>query len=137
MTFAEFFLAMASDDGRRCARITVETATFVPRDLDYPAFEGEVCRLVTRAAGASVEEFSVASFVGGLFDIQRRHRIVGASAFVMAIVALLVFEGTAKSVGGAVDFGSEAVPFVMHALGERMEAGRAVALAVVQAALTD
>jgi ubiquinone biosynthesis protein len=136
LTFAEFFLAMASDDGRRCARITVETASFVPPELDYRAFEGEVRRLVTRAAGASIEEFSVAGFVGGLFDIQRRHRIVGTSDFVMAIVALLVFEGTAKSVAGSVDFGREAVPFVMHALGERMEAGRAVALAEMQAALT-
>ncbi|MFL5963753.1 MAG: ABC1 kinase family protein [Gaiellaceae bacterium] len=136
LTFAEFFLAMASDDGRRCARITVETASYVPSNLDYRVFEGEVCRLVTRASGASIEEFSVAGFVGGLFDIQRRHRIVGTSDFVMAIVALLVFEGTAKSVAGSVDFGREAVPFVMHALGERMEAGRAVALAEAQAALT-
>jgi ubiquinone biosynthesis protein len=136
LTFAEFFLAMASDDGRRCARITVDTASFVPSELDYGAFEGEVRRLVTRAAGSSIEEFSVAGFVGGLFDIQRRHRIVGTSDFVMAIVALLVFEGTAKSVAGTVDFGAEAVPFVMCALGERMEAGRAVALAEMQAALT-
>jgi len=136
LTFAEFFLAMASDDGRRCARITVETASFVPPELDYPAFEGEVCRLVSRAAGASIEDFSVAGFVGGLFDIQRRHRVVGTSEFVMAIVALLVFEGTAKTVAGGIDFGSEAAPFVMQALGERMEAGRSAALAEVEAALS-
>jgi ubiquinone biosynthesis protein len=136
LAFAEFFLAMASDDGRRCARITVETASYVPPSLNYAVFESEVRRLVSKAAGASIDEFSVAGFVGGLFDIQRRHRIVGTSEFVMPIVALLVFEGTAKSLAGAVDFGREAVPFVMHALGERMEAGRAAALAEVEAALT-
>ncbi len=135
LTFAEFFLAMASDDGRRCARITVETASYVPTALDYVAFEGEVRRLVSKAAGATIEEFSVAAFVGGLFDIQRRYRIVGTSEFVMAIVALLVFEGTAKSVAGSVDFGGEAVPYVMQALGERMEAGRAAAQAEVEAEL--
>jgi ubiquinone biosynthesis protein len=135
LTFAEFFLAMASDDGRRCARITVATASFVPPDLDYPAFEGQVRRLVSRAAGTSIDEFSVAAFVGGLFEIQRRHRIVGTSEFVMAIVALLVFEGTAKSIAGDIDFGREAIPFVMRALGERMEAARDAARAEVAAAL--
>ena len=50
--------------------------------------------------------------------------------------AALLSKGTAKSVAGSVDFGREAVPFVMHALGERMEAGRAVALAESRAALT-
>jgi len=116
LQFAEFFLAMASNDGPRCALITVETAAFVPPELPYVRFEAEVCALVARAAGAAVEDFSVADFVLGLFDVQRRYRIVGTTAFTMAIVSLLVFEGLAKDVAGDLDFGREAVPFVLRAL---------------------
>ncbi len=117
--FAEFFLAMASNDGRGCARITVDTAASVPAALDYASFEADVCALVAKAAGASVEEFRVADFVLGLFRIQRRHRIIGTTAFTMAIVSLLVFEGTAKDVAGDLDFGEEAIPFVLRALATR------------------
>ena len=55
----------------------------------------------------------------GLFEVQRRHRIVGTTAFTMAIVSLLVFEGMAKEVAGDLDFGREAVPFVLRALASR------------------
>jgi ubiquinone biosynthesis protein len=123
--FAEFFLAMASNDGKRCAQITVDTAASVPEDLDHASFEAEVCALVTRAAGASVDEFRVADFVLGLFDIQRRYRIVGTTAFTMAIVSLLVFEGTAKDVASDLDFGQEAIPFVLRALAGRLTPARA------------
>jgi ubiquinone biosynthesis protein len=97
----------------------------VPEDLDHASFEAEVCALVTRAAGASVDEFRVADFVLGLFDIQRRYRIVGTTAFTMAIVSLLVFEGTAKDVASDLDFGQEAIPFVLRALAGRLTSARA------------
>jgi ubiquinone biosynthesis protein len=116
LRFAEFFAAMASGNGKRCARITVETAMFTPADLPYAAFELDVCGLVSRAAGATIADFRVADFVLGLFRIQRRYRIVGTPAFTMAIVSLLVFEGAAKDVAGDLDFGSEALPFVLNAL---------------------
>ena len=91
----------------------------MPAALDYASFEADVCALVAKAAGASVEEFRVADFVLGLFRIQRRHRIIGTTAFTMAIVSLLVFEGTAKDVAGDLDFGEEAIPFVLRALATR------------------
>jgi len=116
--FAEFFLGLATNDGPRCARITVETAAFVPPTLDYARFEAEVGELVSRAANAVVADFRVADFVLGLFDVQRRHRIVGTSAFTMAIVALLVFEGVANEIAGDLDFKREAVPFVLRALAQ-------------------
>jgi ubiquinone biosynthesis protein len=116
LQFAEFFLAMATDDGPRCAQITVETAAFVPAVLPYGQFEADVCELVGQAAGATVEEFRVADFVLGLFAVQRRYGIVGTPTFTMAIVALLVFEGVANEVAGDLDFTREAVPFVLRAL---------------------
>lgn len=116
LRFAEFFLGIALNDGARCARITLETAAFVPDDLPYARFEADLSELVARASAAAVADFSVAGFVLGLFELQRRYRIVGTSAFTMAIVALLVFEGIANEVAGDLDFKQEAVPFVLRAL---------------------
>jgi ubiquinone biosynthesis protein len=127
LRFAEFFLAMAMNDGARCTRITLDTAARVPAELDRRRLEAEVSALVAQAAGAAVDDFRVADFVLGLFEIQRRHRIVGTSAFTMAIVSLLVFEGMAKEVAGDLDFGREAVPFVLRALSSRSQSADAAA----------
>jgi ubiquinone biosynthesis protein len=111
--FAEFFLAMASGDGARCARITREMALAVPPDLDYPAFAAEITALVERVSRLKASEFLVAGFVGRLFDIQRRHGLRGTSAFVMPILSLLVLEGIVKDEEPDLDFQREARPFVL------------------------
>lgn len=125
LQFAELFLALATNDGHRCAQLSVETAASVPVDLESQRFERDVCELLGRAAGATVEDFRVADFVLGLFEVQRRHRIVGTSAFTMAIVALLVFEGVANEVAGDLDFAREAVPFVLLALSQAPQSAAA------------
>jgi ubiquinone biosynthesis protein len=113
--FAEFFLALAINNGRRCARITLETAGSVPKNLAYERFERQVVELVNTVSGASAREFQVVSFVTGMFDVQRRFRIRGTTGFMMAIVSLLVFEGIAKEVDPDLDFQREAMPFVLRA----------------------
>lgn len=114
--FAEFFYAIAMKNGTRCAEITLETALSQPADLDRKQFQSEVVHLVERVSGAEVRNFQVSEFVTQLFDIQRRHKIVGTTAFTMAIVSLLVFEGIAKQSYPELDFQREALPFVFNAV---------------------
>ena len=114
--FAEFFFAMAANDGARCARIVLDTAEHLPPNLPYAEFEAELSAIVARAAGARVRDFQVADFVLSLFDLERRYRIYGTTAFTMAIVSLLVFEGIAKTVDCELDFQREAAPFLARAL---------------------
>jgi ubiquinone biosynthesis protein len=113
--FAEFFLALATGDGARCARITREMAVSVPPGLAYGAFEAEIAALVERVSRVPASEFRVAGFVGRLFDIQARYGLRGTSAFVMPILALLVLEGTVKDEDPDLDFQREARPFVVPA----------------------
>jgi ubiquinone biosynthesis protein len=114
--FAEFFLALARNDGARCAEIAVEMASSRSPSLDYPAFEAEIASLVGQAAERSARDFEVAGFVLGLFEAQRSHGVRSTTAFTMAIVSLLVFEGLAKQVYPDLDFQREARPFVLRAL---------------------
>jgi ubiquinone biosynthesis protein len=114
--FAEFFYAMATNDGVRCADITLETAFYSPPDLKYKKFEAEIVELVNNVSGKTADEFLVAKFVLGLFDVMRRYRISGTTSFTMAIISLLVFEGIAKEVFADLDFQYEARPFVLRAL---------------------
>lgn len=115
MRFAQFFYAMATNDGERCARITRDIALAVPPRLDYGAFRAEVVALVERAWRASAGEFRVAEFVGRMFDLQRRYGLRGSSDFVMPILSLLVLEGMVLEVDPELDFQREARPFVMRA----------------------
>jgi ubiquinone biosynthesis protein len=114
--FAEFFYAVAINDSTRAAEIILEVAAFVPPSLSHPRFERDVRDVVGGASGAQAREFQVARFVAQIFDLQRRHGIVGSAGFTMAIVSLLVFEGIAKHVDPDLDFQREAIPFVVNAL---------------------
>lgn len=113
--FAQFFFAMATNDGVRCAQITRDTALAVPRNLDYRAFRAEIIALVDHVSRASAGEFRVAEFVGRLFDLQRRHGLRGTNAFVMPILSLLVLEGIVLDVDPELDFQRAARPFVLRA----------------------
>ncbi|HEX6042035.1 ABC1 kinase family protein [Longimicrobium sp.] len=113
--FAQFFYAMATNDGERCARITRDIALAVPAGLDYRAFRAEVVALVEQAFRARAGEFRVAEFVGRMFDLQRRHGLRGSSDFVMPVLSLLVLEGMVLDVDPGLDFQREARPFVMRA----------------------
>jgi ubiquinone biosynthesis protein len=115
MRFAQFFYAMATNDGERCARITRDMALAVPPRLDYRAFRAEVVALVEQAFRANAGEFRVAEFVGRMFDLQRRYGLRGSSDFVMPILSLLVLEGLVLEVDPGLDFQREARPFVMRA----------------------
>jgi ubiquinone biosynthesis protein len=119
LKFAEFFFAMATNDGARCAQIIRETAIFSPPGLDYEAFAADITSLVGSVSGAKASRFQVAGFVLGLFNSQRRYGIVGTTAFIMAIISLLVFEGLAKEVYPDLDFQREALPFILGASSRR------------------
>ncbi len=114
--FAEFFLAIALRDGHTAARIVRTTAFRLPVDLDVAAFDQEIALLISQTAGLKAAEFQVTGFVHELFAIQRRHRIFGTSQFTLIILALLVYEGTAKQRYPDLDFQQEAVPFVIRGL---------------------
>jgi ubiquinone biosynthesis protein len=115
LSFAEFFLAMASGSGAWCADIALQMAARYPPMIDRAAFAGAMSAIVAPVAGQRVAEFSVASFVAALFDVQRRYEVCATPAFVMTIVGLLTFEGLAKEVDPALDFQREALPFVAGA----------------------
>lgn len=114
--FARFFYAMSIGDGGQCTRIITEMATSLPPCFSYEEFRTDVTTLVKNVSGAKARDFQVAKFALGLFDIQRRFRVVGSSTFLMAIVALLVFEGIAKDVYPELDFQHEARSFIAAAL---------------------
>ena len=121
LKFAEFFYAMSTNDGARCARIMREMAIFAPPNLDENKFKSDVVALVKQVSGAQASEFQVAKFVFQLFNIQRRHKIVGTTAFIMAIVSLLVFEGIAKDIYPELDFQDEVLPYLLRASLNRID----------------
>lgn len=115
LRFAEFFYAIATNDGVRCAQVILETASFVPSNLRHEAFEADIVDLVARASRTTTYEFLIASFVLRIFDLQRRYKIRGTPSFMMSILALLMVEGIAKEKHPELDFQQEAIPFIIRA----------------------
>lgn len=95
LKFSEFFYSVATGNSDNCAAILIETAVSVPNDLQFERFLTDLHSLVQRV-GRTPATFSVSLFAIQLFDIQRRHRIVGSPAFFSAIMSLFVYEGTVR-----------------------------------------
>ncbi|HEU5380347.1 MAG TPA: AarF/UbiB family protein [Ktedonobacteraceae bacterium] len=114
--FGKFFLGIATNAGRNCARILYETATYKPSLFDQDGFERAVIDLIDRSAGAKAAVFQVAPFAYQIFDIQRRFGLRGSTKFTMTILSLLVFEGIAKQLYPLLDFQAEARPFLLRAV---------------------
>lgn len=114
--FAKFFFGIVTNSGQQCATIMRDIALSVPPDFDYPEFERAVCDLIARSTKTRADKFQVAGFAMQLFDIQRRFGLRASPNFVMAILALLVFEGIVKTYCADLDFQREAQPFLLKVL---------------------
>ncbi len=111
--FAQFFVAIATNQGRTCARIVVDTATRLAPGFYHEAFSVAMENLIDRYSGLDAAAFEVARFAKDLFDVQRRHGVTGSADFTLVIVALTVFEGIVKKVSPGLDFQAEARTFLL------------------------
>lgn len=109
--FARFFYLVAAGNGPDCASAVIDTAQSVPAELDRIAFDAEIIDLV-ETVGRTPTDFSVSGFVTRLFDIQRRHGIVGTPQFASAILSLLVYEGIVRQWLPELDFQAEAQRYI-------------------------
>lgn len=114
--FAEFFVAMADDNGARCAEIAMSKASYRSLSFDAAAFTDDVKALISQNSGRRPGDFQVAGFVARLIDLQRRHGLRSTTGFTQALIALLVFEGTVKAHTPKLDFQGLARPFILPAL---------------------
>ncbi|HEX6289039.1 MAG TPA: AarF/UbiB family protein [Herpetosiphonaceae bacterium] len=114
--FAKFFFGIVTNGGQQCATIMRDIALSVPPAFEYPEFERAVCDLIARSTKTRADKFQVAGFAMQLFDIQRRFGLRASPNFVMAILALLVFEGIVKTYCADLDFQREAQPFLLKVL---------------------
>jgi ubiquinone biosynthesis protein len=113
--FAQFFVAMATNDGRTCARIVSTTARSLSAAFDSAAFEAAMEQLIARHSGREARDFEVIRFAMELFDLQRKHGVCGSTNFTLVIVSLVVFEGIVKMILPSLDFQGEARAFLLAA----------------------
>jgi len=104
LDFIDFFLGLVTNRGEDCARIIYDNALYRAPISDRAAFEFEVSAAVSQFSTLPASDFEVAAFATALFDIQHRHHIYGGPDFMMAIVALLSYEGIVKRVQPDLDF---------------------------------
>ncbi|KYC43737.1 hypothetical protein WA1_00810 [Scytonema hofmannii PCC 7110] len=114
--FVDFFLGMVINNGKNCARVVYDTATYRAKDCDRQKFEAGIVQLINEHSSKTAREFEVTSFAVQLFNIQRQFGIRGSTNFTMAILSLAVFEGIVKQLQADLDFQGEARSFIFHAL---------------------
>lgn len=113
--FVDFFFGLINDEGRECARIIHENASYRPKNCDLEAFEAAMVELIGRHSALKSHEFEVAHFVYQLIETQRRFKIRGSTKFMMTILSMVVFDGICKQLYPQCDFQSEARGFLITA----------------------
>ena len=111
-TFARFFVGIATNDGRTCARIVRDTAQELDPAFDAESFEASMVALISSYSGLDAHGFEVARFAVDLFDVQRRHGVRGSTNFTLVIVSFVVFEGIVKQMAPTLDFQAQARAFL-------------------------
>lgn len=104
--FIEFFYGMAFGDGDHAFAHMYATAlpgSELP-DEQLAPFRGETIELVEAQYDASVDDFDLAQFGAKLFQLQRRHKFRGETAFVFPLIALLTIEGQLKEFAPNLNF---------------------------------
>jgi ubiquinone biosynthesis protein len=113
--FVNFFFGLTNNEGRECARIIYENASYRAKSCDLEAFEAAMVELIARHSALKCHEFEVAHFVYQLIETQRRFKIRGSTKFMMTILSMVVFDGICKQLYPQCDFQSEARGFLITA----------------------
>ena len=121
--FVDFFFGLINNEGRECARIIYENASYRAKTCDLEAFEAAMVELIARHSALKCFEFEVAHFVYELMVAQRRFKIRGSTKFMMTILSMVVYDGICKQLYPQCDFQSEARGFLITARYRRRPVG--------------
>ncbi|HEX8534844.1 MAG TPA: AarF/ABC1/UbiB kinase family protein [Allosphingosinicella sp.] len=113
--FADFFLCVALNRGKRAAGQMLRLAIHVPANLDQRSYTREISAVVATASGVKAGSFSVVGFVTDLFEVNRRHGIVGTADFIWMITVLVTLEGPVKAACPQIDFQGIAIDVITEA----------------------
>jgi ubiquinone biosynthesis protein len=122
--FVDFFFGLINNEGRECARIIYENASYRAKHCDREAFDAAMVQLIARHSALKCHEFEVAQFVYELMEEQRRFKIRGSTKFMMTILSMVVYDGICKQLYPLCDFQNEARGFLITARYRRRGAGK-------------
>lgn len=110
--FADFFIGMAMGISEKCSDVVIETATRLPDVFDEKALRAGMSTVVSKHHGRVAGDYEILEFVSDIFDLQRRHGVIGTTKFMTTILSLLVFEGLIKTLVPDYNFQREASLFI-------------------------
>jgi ubiquinone biosynthesis protein len=113
--FVDFFFGLVNNQGRECARIIYENASYRGKNCDRQTFESAMIELIGRHSALKAHEFEVTYFVYQLMELQRRFSLRGSTKFMMTILSMVVYDGICKQLYPECDFQNEARGFLITA----------------------
>jgi ubiquinone biosynthesis protein len=113
--FVDFFFGLINNEGRECARIIWDNASYRAKNCNREAFDAAMVQLIARHSALKCHEFEVAQFVYELMEEQRRFKIRGSTRFMMTILSMVVYDGICKQLYPLCDFQNEARGFLITA----------------------
>lgn len=123
------FLSVVRKDMNAMTRGFLEVGT-VSSDTDIPAFKAELSRVVDYYYGRKIGEVDIGLLLNEVAGLMRRYRVELPAKFTTAFNALLISEGTGKTLDPDFKLINEARPFAEKLARERMKIDYMVAYAM-------
>jgi ubiquinone biosynthesis protein len=115
LMFAQTMFYMANGMGRELAKQMYDL-TQHSLNIDYAAYEREICEYLTRFVNQPLGEIEMSVAIGKFFDIYRRYGMRLDGRYTVLNVSMMVCEGLGKKLDPSLDITGEAKPFLAAAL---------------------
>jgi ubiquinone biosynthesis protein len=96
----------------------------IPPDLDRDAFESEIHDLLAEYGSQSLNEFDVSGALTNLIDIVRRYHLFLPANLALLLKALIVLEGTSRSLDRSFSLAEMIQPYYRRAMQEKLSPRR-------------
>ncbi|WP_168209152.1 ABC1 kinase family protein [Agromyces intestinalis] len=120
IALARFFLNLGFRNGTGCADAILTSCAGVRNTADLTGFRNAIDNLVDMYGGKPADEFNFVDFARRLFAAQRDFGVFASSDFVFPLLALLMVDGTVRSLDPGIDFQAIARPIVFRAVNRAM-----------------
>ena len=113
--FVNFFFGLVNNQGKECARIIFDTASYRAARFNRAGFDEAMAKLIAKHSRLRSSEFEIARFVYELIETQQRFGLRGSTKFMMTVISMVVFDGICKQLYPDCDFQAEARGFLIYA----------------------
>ena len=117
--FIESFMAMATNDGKKVARLMADYSPY-QRIQNWEEFEKDVAGIINDYFSKPLNEIEISVAIGTMINTLRKHHCRVDATYTVINVAMLVAEGLGRKLYPEINLNEEVLPYLQNVFQEMM-----------------